>query len=173
MNRGMQMGGYIRGESLRLINKYETRDPFKIARGLGVHVIYTDFTALKGMYKVIKKSRFIIINGNLNDRDRRTVCAHELGHDRLHRHFAKSADLLEFMLYDMRSKPEYEANIFAGELLIDDGDILTFVGEGFDAYQIANELDEDINLILIKADELRKRGYDLRTPYRPASDFLK
>ena len=165
---------YIRGESQRLIKKYETRDPFTIAKGLGVHVIYNDdFTALKGMYKVIKKSRFIIINGNLNERDRRTVCAHELGHDRLHRHFAKSADLLEFMLYDMQNRPEYEANIFAGELLIDDCDIFSFIEEGRDIYHIANELDEDINLILIKADELRKRGYDLRTPYRPASDFLK
>ena len=111
-------------------------------------------------------------NGKLSERDQRTVCAHELGHDRFHKHFAKSAALQEFMLYDMRSRPEYEANIFAGELLIGDEDIMPLVLDGLDIYQIAGELDEDMNLVLIKIDELRKRGYDVRAPYRPQSDFL-
>jgi len=76
------------------------------------------------------------------------------------------------MLYDMRTKPEYEANIFASELLIDDNDILTLIEDGNDIYQMASEFGEDMNLILIKIDELRKQGYDLRVPYRPSSDFL-
>ena len=43
----------------------------------------------------------------------RIVCAHELGHDQLHRNMAKTTPIHEFMLYDMKSKPEYEANIVA------------------------------------------------------------
>lgn len=164
---------YIHREARRLVRWSGTRDPFKIAKELGIHVIFDyDFKALKGMYKVIQRSRFIFINGNLSKRDRRTVCAHELGHDRFHRHFAKTSALQEFMLYDMRSRPEYEANIFASELLIDDGDIFSLLEDEYDIYQIAGEIGEDMNLILIKIDELRKQGYDVRAPYRPQSDFL-
>ena len=164
----------IRKEIKRLINRYGTRDPFQIAKGLGIHfLIDYDFRSLKGMYKVIQRSRFIFINGNLCERDQRTICAHELGHDRLHRQFAKKAAFQEFMLYDMRTRPEYEANIFACELLIGNDEIFPLIDKEYDIYQIAGELGEDMNLVLIKIDELRKQGYDVRAPYRPNSDFLK
>ena len=164
---------YIHKEARRLVRWSGTRDPFKIAKELGIHVIYDyDFDTLKGMYKVIQRSRFIFINGNLSKRDQRMVCAHELGHDRFHRHFAKEAALQEFMLYDMRSRPEYEANIFASELLIANHEILELIESEYDIYQIAGEIGEDMNLVLIKIDELRKQGYDVQAPYRPNSDFL-
>jgi len=165
---------YIRREAGRLVGYHATRDPFKIAKESGIHVLFeNDFKSLKGMYKVIQRSRFIFINGNLNERDKRTICAHELGHDRLHRPFAKTTAFQEFMLYDMRTRPEYEANIFACELLIGNDDILPMIGNEYDVYQIAGELGEDMNLVLIKIDELRKQGHDVRAPYRPDSDFLK
>ena len=164
----------IRKETKRLITRYGTRDPFKITKELGIHIIYNnEFEKLKGMYKVIKCSRFIFINGNISERNQRTICAHELGHDRLHRQFAKGSAFQEFMLYDMRTRPEYEANIFACELLIDDNDIFPLIENEYDIYQIAGELGEDMNLVLIKIDELRRQGYDIRAPYRPDSDFLK
>lgn len=164
---------YIREEVRRLVRQHGTRDPFQIAKERGIHVIFDyDFKALKGMYKIILQSRFIFINGNMSRRDKKTVCAHELGHDRFHRHFAKSGVLQEFMLYDMKTRPEYEANIFASELLINDDDILELVKEKPDISYIAGNLDEDTNLVLIKLDELQKRGYDLRIPYRPQSNFL-
>ena len=165
---------HIRKEAGRLVAGYGTRNPFHIAGGLGIHVLLNyDFKSLKGMYKVIQRSRFIFINGNLSERDQRTICAHELGHDRLHMQVAKMTAFQEFMLYDMRTRPENEANIFASELLIGDDDILPLIDREFDIYQIAGELGEDMNLVLIKIDELRKRGYDVRAPYRPSSDFLK
>ena len=165
---------YIQKEAVRLVSCYGTRDPFQIAKESGIHVLYNyDFKSLKGMYKVIQRSRFIFINGNLGERDQRTICAHELGHDRLHKHFVKTTAFQEFMLYDMRTRPEYEANIFACELLIDNNDILPLINNEYDIYQIAGELGEDMNLVLIKLDELRKQGYDVRAPYRPNADFLK
>ncbi|MCL2426065.1 MAG: ImmA/IrrE family metallo-endopeptidase [Oscillospiraceae bacterium] len=164
---------YIRKEAGRLAKYYETRDPFEIAQNLGIHVLFNyDFIDLKGMYKVIQRSRFIFINGNLNERDQRTICAHELGHDRFHREYAKNATFQEFMLYNMQTRPEYEANIFASELLIDSDDIFSLIDNEYDIYQIARALDEDMNLVLIKIDELRKQGYDVRAPYRPRADFL-
>ena len=49
--------------------------------------------------------------------------AHEIGHDRLHRALAKKHGLQEFVLYDMATKPEYEANIVAAEILLDSDEI--------------------------------------------------
>lgn len=73
-----------------LVRRCETRDPFRIANELGVEVLFCeDFGRLKGMYRVIKRNRFILLNKDLSDRMMRIVCAHELGHDQLHRNLAK------------------------------------------------------------------------------------
>ena len=85
-----------------LVKRCGTRDPFRIARELGVEVMFCpDFGPLKGMYRVIKRNRFIFLNEDLSPRMQRIVCAHELGHDQLHRNLAKGNSLQEFMLYDM------------------------------------------------------------------------
>ena len=79
-----------------LVKRCGTRDPFRIAHELGIEVLFCDdFGPLKGMYRVIKRNRFIFINKDLSERMQRIVCAHELGHDQLHRHFAKGNMLLQ------------------------------------------------------------------------------
>ena len=167
------MYDYLHKEAKRIVNRCGTRDPLKIASDLGIHVIFdNDFATLKGMYVIIKRSRFIIINGNLNERDINTVCAHEIGHDRFHRALAKSGALQELMLYDMKRRPEYEANIFASDILIDDFEILELIEYDYDMVQIARELGVDLNLVLIKIDALQSQGYGFRVPYRPPADFL-
>ena len=109
----------------RLVKRCGTRDPFEIAADIGVEVMFCDnFGPLKGMYRVIKRNRFIFINNQLSEQMQRIVCAHELGHDQLHRNLAKDNPLREFMLYDMRTKPEYEANIVAAEILLDNDELL-------------------------------------------------
>lgn len=91
----------------RLIKRCGTRDPFAIADDLGIKVMECDnFGPLKGMYRVIQRNRFIFINGDLPERMRQIVCAHEIGHDQLHRHLAKGGAIREFMLYDMSLRPE-------------------------------------------------------------------
>ena len=77
----------------------------------------------------------------------RIVCAHELGHDQLHREFAASNTLQEFMLYDMNSIQEYEANVFAANLLLEDEAVLELVYDGYDIVRIAAELQSDVNLV--------------------------
>ncbi len=157
-----------------LIKKYDTRDPFAIAKELGVNIIFReDFINLKGMYKVILRNRYIFINSNLPVEMQHLVCAHELGHDLLHRIFLKSSIFQEFVLYDMKSKPEYEANIFASELLLDDEVVYTCFKEGFDVYQVSSMLGVDINLLLIKVNELQKRKENLKSFGLPKSNFLK
>ncbi len=46
-----------------LVRRCETRDPFRIADELGVEVLFCeDFGRLKGMYRVIKRNRFISLS---------------------------------------------------------------------------------------------------------------
>ena len=62
-----------------LVRRFGTRDPFQIAKELGISVLLCeDFGSLKGMYRVIKRNRFIFLNKDLGDRMLRIVCAHEL-----------------------------------------------------------------------------------------------
>jgi len=157
----------------KLIRRFGTRDPFVIAEGLGIILQYSDqLGRLKGLYRVILRNRFMILNQNNEPITARIVCAHELGHDQLHRDFASRQCLSEIMLYDMSLQPEYEANLFAAELLLEDETFLEYAKQGFDASQIAHAMETDVNLVALKADCLRQRGYDLHViPHR--SDFLK
>ena len=157
-----------------LVRRCETRDPFRIADELGVEVLFCeDFGRLKGMYRVIKRNRFILLNKDLSDRMMRIVCAHELGHDQLHRNLAKGSAIQEFMLYDMTTKPEYEANIVAAEILLDTDEILEYIYDyGYTSEQIARAMETDINLVALKIAHLAETGYDLRR-IEHKSDFLK
>lgn len=158
----------------KLAKKFHTRDPFVIAQELGIEVLFCDdFGPLKGMYRVIMRNRFIFINNELPEKMQRIVCAHELAHDQLHRKLAETNTLQEFMLYDMRTKPEYEANIVAAEILLDTDELLSYIYDyHYSADQIATAMDTDINLVALKIAHLSELGYDLRPPEH-RSDFLK
>lgn len=81
-----------------LVRRFGTRDPFQIAGELGISILLCeDFGSLKGMYRVIKRNRFIFLNKDLGDRMLRIVCAHELGHYRLHRKLAQANSLHYYM----------------------------------------------------------------------------
>ena len=146
----------------------------EIARHLGVEVLFCDgFNSMKGMYRVIKRNRFIFINRDLTPQMQRIVCAHELGHDQLHRRLAANSALQEFMLYDMTAKPEYEANIVAAEILLDTDEVLDYVyNYGYTSEQIARAMDTDINLVALKVAHLAETNRGLH-PAEHRSDFLK
>lgn len=154
----------ITQKGAKLVRKFDTRDPFKIAKDLGIKVMFVDdFKDLKGVYRVIKRNRWIFINSNLSEWMQKVVCAHELGHDQLHRHLATGDGMMEFVLYDMASRPEYEANVFASEILLPDDEILEHIYNGYDSQQIACMMHSDINLVALKAATLDfKRGYGFR-----------
>ena len=97
----------------------------------------------------------------------------ELGHDQLHRNMAKTTPIHEFMLYDMKSKPEYEANIVAAEILMDSDEVLRYIYEyGYTAEQIASAMSTDINLVALKVAHLATLGYNLHA-LEHKSNFLK
>ena len=87
--------------------------------------------------------------------------------------FAKTTPIHEFMLYDMKSKPEYEANIVAAEILMDSDEVLLYIYEyGYTAEQIASAMSTDINLVALKVAHLATLGYNLHT-LEHKSNFLK
>ncbi len=145
---------YIKSLVNNLIHKYKTRDPFYICEATGLNVLYKDLGSLKGMYTVIKRNRYAILNSNLSPVERKTVCAHELGHDILHRGFAKDTFLQEYMLYDMKCRPEREADIFTAELLIDDKELKELISLNMSVSDIANSLDITPQLLEFKVTNL-------------------
>lgn len=136
-----------------LVRRCGTRDPFQIANALGINIMddCENLGSLKGMYCIVKRNRFIFLNKDLSPQMKRIVCAHEIGHDRLHRALAKKHGLQEFVLYDMATKPEYEANIVAAEILLDSDEILEYIYDyGYTSEQIARAMHTDINLVALK-----------------------
>ena len=67
---------------------------------------------------------------------------------------------------------EYEANIFASQVALDDDEFLELCEKGYDIQQIARALHSDINLVALKSDTLISQGYRLRQQEHN-NDFLK
>ena len=56
----------------------------------------------------------------LSEEEKMIVAAHELGHIILHRSQLKMAPMQDDTLYNMTDNTEYQANLFAADLLIED-----------------------------------------------------
>ena len=116
------MANIYKSKVKSLTRKYGTRDPLTIAKEMGITIKlqHLNENVPKGMFKKILKRKFIIINmTRITDNDDfNVVMAHELGHAVLHSSDA-SFFLHDHSLYN-RGKFEYQANIFAAELLIPD-----------------------------------------------------
>lgn len=151
-----------------------TRDPFRIAKELGIEVIHCDFNTQRGAYKVIMRNRFIFIKNDLHPVMKNIVMFHEIGHDTLHRDEAIAVGgFKEFNIFDMReNRMEYEANIFASQISLPDDEILEYIERGYDIQQIARVMRSDINLVALKTDTLIAQGYRLRQQEH-RNDFLK
>ncbi len=157
----------IRYAAERLSKCYQTRDPFRLCDALGINVMpLVGARTLKGMYRIVKRNRYLFLSDRLDECYRRIVCAHELGHDRLHADMAKETPLREFTICSTASRKEYEANLFAAELLLPDDAIVPLVMDGADIYEIASRLSTDQNLVAIKIESLRRH-----MPHWHATDF--
>lgn len=158
----------------RIVADCGTRDPYKVAKELGIIILYRDFDRQRGAYKVIMRNRFVFLKNDLHPVTQRIVLWHEIGHDMLHRNEAvKAGGFKEFNIFDMReNRMEYEANIFASQATLEDETILEYVRYGYDIQQIAKAMHSDINLVALKIDTLIAQGYDLRRQEH-RNDFLK
>ena len=115
----------------------------------------------------------MLLNNRMDEYLTQMVAGHELGHDIYHRDLAKGKGLQEFELFRMHNTTEYVANAFAAHVLIDTEECLEYARNGYDVVQMAQAMNSEINLMLIKLQELIRLGYPLQLPVEPRSDFFK
>ena len=167
--------GYISKVVEALTRKYLTRDPYEICDALGIKTRLKDLGPdIKAYYFYHSRIRNIVLNSRVSEVVRRILIAHELGHDRLHRDIALLKGLQEIELFDMTKPIEYEANLFAAELLLDDHEVLELLNdEDKSFFGVARELYVPAELLDFKFRVLKHKGYHLDAPYISSGDFLK
>ena len=106
----------------KLIKKYNTNDPYKLAEALGVILLFVPLKGVKGFYNYYKRNHIIYINNELEELEQRLTLAHEIGHLILHKNI--NTIYLNAITMLNTERFEHEADIFASELLIKDNDIL-------------------------------------------------
>lgn len=108
-----------------LVRKYKTHDPFQIAKSLGIEVVFMPLQGIRGMFRSMKRCRFIFVDSRLDEHGARFVCAHELGHAMLHR--GCNRIFMDTNTYFKVNQYEIEADRFAVDLLYDDSDLREFL----------------------------------------------
>ena len=56
---------------------------------------------------------------------------------------------------------------------LDDDELIDNLRQGYDVVQLSSIMGTNINLMLIKLNEMNRMGWRLNLPYVPHSDFLK
>jgi Zn-dependent peptidase ImmA (M78 family) len=158
----------------KLVRRYGTRDPFELMDAMHVQVrFYYDLTRTKGFTRYFLRQYFAGINGNLPASEQRVVAAHELGHIVLHAEALKTAPLFDTAVYDKRSNTEYEANLFAADLLLADEDVLECVQRpDADFGALCLSMDVSPGLMNFKLRSMQKRGIDVPLVSECDSRFL-
>ena len=133
---------YIARTVNKLVVKYQSRNPYDICDGLGIKIKQKDLgEEIKAYYYCTSRIRNIVLNNRISEEMQRILVAHELGHDRLHKELAQLKGFQEVELFIKSIPIEYEANLFAAELLIDDEEALGLLGDDDKSYfGIASEL---------------------------------
>ena len=156
-----------------LLRTHGLRDGRALAGELGVEILPCAFRRQKGAYKIVLRSPFIFLKDDLDPAAENVVLLHELGHHCLHRQAAlRRGGFREYELFDMADRLEYEANVFAAQLALPDGEVLEYAEQGWDVAQIAAAMATDVNLVALKIDTLICQGCRLRRQEH-SSAFLK
>ena len=75
----------------------------------------------------------------------------------------KTPNLQEFNILDMTDNHiEYEANVFAAQLLLPDDEITDYIYQGYDIEKIVRTMKSDINLVALKVAILNSGGHKFR-----------
>ena len=159
----------------KLTRKYQTRDPHELCAALGVRIRLMDLdTDIKAYYFYQSRIRNIVLNSRVSETIRRILLGHELGHDQLHRNMAMLKGFQEIELFDTTRPTEYEANIFAAELMIADCELLELLNdENKSFFDVAKELCVPAPMLDFKFRILKHKGYRIEAPYIANGDFLR
>lgn len=154
-----------------VLEKYGGRDVFETAENSGANVWFRKLGGLKGFYICENEERYIVINEELDDVMKKVICAHEFGHDMLHRELSVGG-IREGTLFLDTNKTEREANLFAACLLISDEELLDAAYESADVSHVASLLGYPTEIVKYKIQVMNSKGYNFKAD-DIENDFLK
>ncbi len=161
----------------QLKEKYGESDPFRLAQAMNIIVSFESMGTYdgccKGFFVIHKRKKHITINCDLPEILQKVVLAHELGHCVLHTAHAAGAAFHEVTLFDNTDTEEYEANVFASELLLTDESVLSALNDDMFFFQAASALYVPFELLDFKFRILKRRGYKVESPVVSNGDFMK
>ena len=169
---------FIYNEVGRVIKKFGTRDPYELLDAIGA---ITKFSyeyprdGLKGYCTILNRSQYVVINGKLDEFDRKVAAGHEAAHLIIHRPQIMSSPvrtMRDFNLYDSSGRVEREANFFLADFIISDKDTLEAIKASHDFFSAARELYIPAPLLAFKLYSMMRRGHDVHNPIDLDSKFL-
>ena len=109
----------------------------------------------------------------MSEQMQRMTCAHELAHCILHSDYlSDNGCIVEMEIFNIVSMTEYEANLFAANLLLDEDECIELLKEGRDMVNVASTLEVNVNLLALKLAEMKENGLPIEISYTPNSEFL-
>lgn len=139
----------------RLIKKLGTNDPEILLNTLGVKILEFPMTGLRGIYKRVQRNTVVIVDNQLEPRERSFVLAHELGHHILHR--GDNRVYLDRCTLFKSSRYEKEADLFAVCLLAPD--LSEVIMEEDTLSDISCRIGVSEEIAEIYLEEVRKSGW--------------
>jgi len=163
----------------QLIDHYQTRDPLELLGCIGaITRISYDFApdGLKGFATIQNGTMYAVINGHLNEYEKRIVAGHEAAHLILHQDeilHSPGKAMQDFNLFDDSGRLEHQANRFLADFLVSDDGVLEVVAQSEGEYfSTAGILYMPPALLAFKLHSMIERGFKLRNPVDLKSDFL-
>ena len=105
----------------KLIKKYRTNNPYRLAEELDIHIYHQDLGTIRGYYFGACRIKQVFLNADLEDYMERFVLSHEIGHSIMHPN--RNTPFLQSTLFSV-DKLEIQANKFAVELMIPDVELM-------------------------------------------------
>ncbi len=161
----------------KLIKKYDERDPFRLCRAMGIKLIFQAMgkapDAVKGFFLESKRIRTITVNSDLPQIIQRIIVAHEICHAEFHRKSGIHA-FHEVALFDQTSEFEKDANLFAAELLLEDGEVLDALNRDTTFFSAAAVLLVPAELLDFKFRVMKWKGFKMiEPPIAARSNFMR
>lgn len=167
----------ISAEAARVMRRYDERDPERLAQCMDILVrrepMGTSKNSCKGFFLCQSRIRLITVNSELDEQTARIILAHELGHAVLHHEAAKNSAFGDFSLYEETTRFEYEANLFAADILLEDDETIRCLMDSDSFFSAAMSLGVPPEMLDFKFRLLKSRGMGLESPILSRSDFLK
>ena len=119
----------------KLIQKYQTNNPFELCDYLNIMVIHLPLINIRGFFQYVLRNRIIYIDENLSEKEQTFVCAHELYHAIAHKDVNRI--FMDQHTYQLSSRYEISADQFAVCILFpNDSDLTDYID--YPIEQIAN-----------------------------------